>query len=83
MPDHLHWLMQLGNTRSLSEVMNSVKSISSHRIGRALWQKGFYDYALRHDDDIKFIARYIVANPMRANLVKKIGDYPHWHAKWL
>ena len=83
MPDHVHWLMQLGDKRSLSKVMKSVKSISSHYIGRALWQKGFYDYALRHEDDIKGIARYIVANPLRAGLVKNIGDYPHWYAKWL
>ena len=28
-------------------------------------------------------ARYIVANPLRAGLVKQIGDYPLWDAIWL
>jgi REP element-mobilizing transposase RayT len=47
------------------------------------WQRGFYDYAIRQDEDLKKLARYIVANPLRAGLVESIGDYPHWDAKWL
>lgn len=45
--------------------------------------KSFYDHALREEDDLKGIARYIVANQIRAGLVEKIGDYPHWDAVWL
>ena len=33
--------------------------------------------------EIKDVARYIVANPLRAGLVEKIGDYPFWDAVWL
>jgi len=29
------------------------------------------------------MARYIVANPLRAGLVERIGDYPLWDATWL
>ncbi|MFV3290267.1 transposase, partial [Pseudomonas sp. NY11955] len=29
------------------------------------------------------VARYIVANPIRAGLVSRVGDYPHWDAVWL
>jgi len=29
------------------------------------------------------IARYIVANPLRAGLVSRVGDYPLWDACWL
>ncbi|MFM2004374.1 MAG: hypothetical protein RLZZ09_29 [Pseudomonadota bacterium] len=29
------------------------------------------------------IARYNVVNPLRAGLVDRIGDYPHWDAAWL
>jgi REP element-mobilizing transposase RayT len=49
----------------------------------ALWQKAFYDHALRKDEDVQNIARYIVANPLRAGLVKNIGEYPLWDAIWL
>jgi len=90
MPDHLHWLFSLGVNTSISQVVADVKRRSSYRInqynkknGNAIWQPGFHDYALRQEDEIKDVARYIVANPLRAGLVEKIGDYPHWDATWL
>jgi len=83
MPDHLHWLMQLGSDKSLSSVVATIKSVSAHRLGRKIWQDGFHDHALRKEEDIQGTARYIVANPLRAGLVKNIGDYPHWDAIWL
>lgn len=89
MPDHVHWLFQLGATSSLSEVVKTFKArtarcINTH-LGKsgALWQKSFYDHALREEEDVRAIARYIVANPLRSRLVEHIGDYPHWDAIWL
>lgn len=29
------------------------------------------------------MARYMVANPLRAGLVSSIREYPHWDAVWL
>jgi REP element-mobilizing transposase RayT len=83
MPDHLHWLMQLGDRDHLSHVVRRVKAISSRRIGLSVWQKSFHERAIRKDEDVVPIARYIVANPLRAGLVERIGDYPHWDAAWL
>jgi putative transposase len=83
MPDHLHWMMQLGTTQNLSQIVKGLKSITSSRIGRPVFQKGFYDHALRQDEDIKAIARYIIRNPIRAGLVSRVNDYPHWDAVWL
>ena len=48
-----------------------------------VWQKGFHDHAIRRDEDIKAVARYIIANPLRAGMVDRIGDYPFWDAVWL
>jgi hypothetical protein len=48
-----------------------------------VWQKGFYDHALREGEALQNVARYIVANPLRAGLVAHIGDYPLWDAVWL
>ncbi len=83
MPDHLHWLMRLEKDCDLSQVTRSVKSISSRRIGENVWQKGFYDRAVRREEDLKSLARYIVANPLRAGLVESVGQYPHWDSVWL
>ena len=83
MPDHLHWLMTLGHSRTLSQVLQSVKTLSAKRVGRPIWQGGFHDRALRREEDLQATARYVVANPLRAGLVKRVGDYPHWDAIWL
>jgi hypothetical protein len=29
------------------------------------------------------MARYIVANPLRAGIAHSLADYPHWDAIWL
>ena len=88
MPDHLHWLIEL-KQKSLSSVMQQVKARSAIAINKAIqsqnrvWQRGYHDTTLRTEDDLKKLARYIVANPLRAGLVKRIGDYPLWDAIWL
>ena len=89
MPDHIHWLFQLTEQKTLSEVMKYFKARSARKVNHylqregTLWQKAFYDHAIRKDEDIKAIARYIVANPLKAKLVNRIGDYPLWDAIYL
>jgi putative transposase len=48
-----------------------------------VWQRGFYDRAIRKEEDLLAVARYIVANPLRAGLVSQLSDYPFWDAVWL
>jgi len=88
MPDHLHWLIEL-HAITLSSLMRQFKSRSGTALckagicpGRA-WQRGYHDRALRKEEDTRKVARYIVANPLRAGLAAQIGDYPHWDAVWL
>jgi REP element-mobilizing transposase RayT len=89
MPDHLHWLMQLGPGVSVANVVQSVKSVSAHRVNRyrgnhgPVWQDGFHDHALRREEDLRSTARYVVANPLRVGLVETIGQWPLWDAIWL
>jgi REP element-mobilizing transposase RayT len=91
MPDHVHWLFVLREPLSLSQLMASVKGYSAKQIKRlldksdenAVWQPGYHDHAVRQDEDLHAMARYVVANPIRAGLVQNVGDYPHWDAVWL
>ena len=89
MPDHLHWLMQLKDDAELGALMRTVKCVTSWQVNKALnrsgrvWQPGYHDHALRKEEDIVSTARYLVANPLRAGLVERIGDYPLWDAAWL
>jgi REP element-mobilizing transposase RayT len=88
MPDHFHWLVEL-QQGSLSELMQKTKSLSTKAVRQVtgdcspLWQRGFHDRALRQEEDLVKMARYVVANPLRAGLVEKLGDYPLWDAIWV
>jgi putative transposase len=82
MPDHLHWLMTLRNGE-LSGVMQLLKGRTARAMGHPLWQPNYHDHAIRRDEDLRALARYIVANPLRAGLVKRISDYPWWDSIWL
>ncbi len=89
MPDHLHWLLQLNGPLALSTLVKVFKGRTARQLGlllpnsRSIWQKGFHDHAIRREEDLRKIARYIVANPLRAGLVERIGEYPFWDARWL
>ncbi len=89
MPDHFHGLLQLGEEISLQNMVNRLKSASARRVNRALgregplWAKAYHDHALRREEDLLGTARYIVANPVRAGLVRHVGDYPFWNTIWL
>ena len=90
MPDHAHWLVELAGAASLSNTIGALKkaiatpvNVSRDGVGQSLWQAGFHDRALRKEDDVLVAARYIVANPIRAGLVARVGDYPWWNAVWI
>lgn len=83
MPDHLHWLFRLGHGGDLSGVVGQMKGRSARLVPLLRWQRGFHDHAVRNDEDLRRLARYIVSNPVRAGLVRRVGDHPHWDAVWL
>ena len=88
MPDHAHWLLQLGQDRSLPALVGAMKSASARAVRSSgytqpVWVKAYHDQAIRREEDIAQTARYIVANPLRAGLVNRIGDYPYWNAIYL
>jgi REP element-mobilizing transposase RayT len=88
MPDHLHWLVDLKNV-TLGTLMRYFKARSSHELHKVglrstpVWQAGYHDRALRKEEDVVMVARYIIANPLRAGLVDRVGSYPHWDAIWV
>ncbi|WP_288100001.1 transposase [Pseudomonas sp.] len=88
MPDHFHWLIELHNG-DLPKLVQATKSRCTRLINQKrdlyapVWQKGYFDRALRREEDLKAMARYIIANPLRAGLVDRVGNYPLWDAIWL
>lgn len=81
MPDHLHFVGQLQKS-TLAETMHTLKSYSANRfalqgIKPPIWQNGYYDHALRDDEDYRAKVQYVLQNPVRAGLVERAEDYPH------
>lgn len=83
MPDHVHWLLQIEESGKLSGAVRLYKAKVTIALRQRVWQRGFHDHALRSDEDMRNVARYIVANPLRAGLAGSVGEYPHWDAMWL
>jgi len=90
MPDHWHGLVELGQTGNLSSLIRRIKGRAARAAnkarslsGIAVWAGGFHDHALRADEDLRSVARYVVLNPVRAGLAARVGEYPFWDAVWL
>jgi putative transposase len=71
MPDHLHLLVEAtADSSSLLRFVKAFKQQSSYSWKRArggqLWQRSYFDRVLRDDEDSVAVARYILANPVRA-----------------
>lgn len=55
MPNHVHWLLQLGERDTLALVVDRMKARNAHAANRAigrrgpLWARGYHDHALRGD----------------------------------
>jgi len=88
MPDHFHLLIQLEHNGTLPRLMKRLKNVTALELGRAtglhrIWQDGYHDHALRIEESIRDVARYLVANPIRAGLAVSVREYPFWDAVWV
>jgi len=89
MPDHWHGLVALGGRDYLPALAQRVKANTGRHVRQAdsgierVWAKAYHDRALRTEECLVDVARYVVMNPVRAGLVRRVGEYPYWDAVWL
>ena len=78
MPDHVHLLLQDSDIVSFIRKTKGRLTTESRRLEpeRKLWQRSFYDHAIRTDEKMIDVARYIFENPVRAKMVTSASDYP-------
>lgn len=48
-----------------------------------VWSRAFHDHAVRREEDLDAMARYVIGNPVRAGLAADVMGYPYWDAAWL
>lgn len=89
MPDHVHMLFtavedNTGEIYSLPEIMQPIKSASSHRINRIrgskgpVWQAESFDHVPRSNRSFAGVLEYISFNPVWAKLAQRPCEY-----RWL
>lgn len=81
MPDHVHLLLRLRDKgRTLSRLVATLKCQIVYRarhIGcNVQFQWGFHDWILRAEERPDEFAKYVIANPVRAKLVREAREYP-------
>ncbi|UOO75904.1 transposase [Neisseria sp. Dent CA1/247] len=79
MPDHLHTIWHLPeNDADFSERWRQIKRHSQYLIGAdtRLWQKRFWEHAIRDEADFVRHFDYVHFNPVKHRHVPKVSDWP-------
>ncbi len=92
MPDHIHMILFVSDygekiqtsgtpraafpTKSVSQIINGLKSISTKQIGFSVWQRSFHDHIIRNEKEFLEICSYIDNNP--TNWVNDIYNQNYW-----
>jgi REP element-mobilizing transposase RayT len=78
LPDHIHVLLEdddlIAFIRLFKGRMTPLARGKEPR--RKLWQRSFFDHALRQEESIYRVALYIWENPVRAGIVEEPHEYP-------
>lgn len=81
MTNHIHLLIKTSEKANISKIMQSITVAHTRhyhykyrRCGH-VWQGRFFSPIVSEDGHVLSVMRYIEQNPMRAKMVREIGDY--------
>jgi putative transposase len=72
----------------LTEILHSLKRHTAREANKVLhrngtfWQDESYDHVIRDDAELERIVKYVLYNPVKANLVKKQTDWKWSYSKY-
>jgi REP element-mobilizing transposase RayT len=82
MPNHVHFLLTRFEVIELADLMQSFKSLTSHKANKLLRRKGqfwmpdYFDRYIRNAEHFAKTVRYIENNPVTARLCDHPQDWP-------
>ena len=85
MPDHVHLLLKPILPYDLSRIMKGIKGVSARKINvhrkssGTIWQDESWDRIVRDAGEFDEKLQYMADNPVEAELVRQIEDYPYWY----
>ena len=73
MPDHIHMIISIMSdpdgrpqvAPTIPRIINQFKGAVSKQVGRSIWQKSYYDHAIRNQQDFDETWKYIENNPLK------------------
>lgn len=83
MPNHIHLLVTRFASETLADIMQSLKSITSHKANKALgrcgqfWMLDYFDRYIRNARHFEKTVQYIENNPVKARLCLRPSDWPY------
>ena len=83
MPNHVHVVFEQMAGHLLGDVVQAWKSISAHRINKALrrsgvlWRREYFDRYMRDDGHLIATIKYVEGNPVKAGLTQEPGEWPY------
>ncbi len=80
MPDHLHLIIKGEHVNSnIKKAVESFKQKTGYWLNQNLlnikWQKDYYDHIIRNEKDVQNQIRYILNNPVRADIIRNWKEY--------
>ena len=72
----------------LTEILHSLKRYTARKANKilqrngAFWQDESYDHFIRDDAELERIEKYVLYNPVKANLVKEQADWKWSYCKY-
>jgi len=75
MPDHCHALLSFPEDRKITQVVRDWKRWTARALGIE-WQVDFFEHRLRREEYFSQKWDYILQNPVRANLVTSVENWP-------
>lgn len=93
MPNHVHIVFSPlpdsdDRYPSVTAIMQSLKAYTAREANKLLdrqgqfWQRESYDHWVRNSDELRRIVRYVIDNPVKANLVNHWQDWPWTYCKY-
>ncbi|MDE6111716.1 MAG: hypothetical protein K2F65_07355, partial [Eubacterium sp.] len=70
MPNHIHMIITINGTMwasspTVSSLIKSFKILVTKEIGKAIFQRSFYDHIIRNESDYNEVWQYIDRNPQK------------------
>ena len=81
MPNHVHVVIEIPGSHSLSDIVRSWKSFTSRRanvqLGRSgpFWHADYFDRYIRDEEHLARTIEYVENNPVKAGLVDAATDW--------